>query len=103
MDSFSAVLLAKEVAGPSAEPALAQSGDHVVILVHGIRDYALWQSTVRSALEAEGLRVEATNYGRFNLIEFLIPVIHFFRKRAAAKVCKQICMVKQNNPDAHIS
>lgn len=80
----------------------AQTDNHVVLLVHGIRDFALWQSIMRSALEAEGFKVEATNYGRLSLVEFLVPFASFFRKRAAAKICNQIRIVKQNNPNAHI-
>lgn len=50
----------------SASSAIVK--DQVVILVHGIRDFALWQTTIRSTLEQEGFKTEATNYGRFNLI-----------------------------------
>ncbi|MGY4300439.1 hypothetical protein ACVWXN_008534 [Bradyrhizobium sp. i1.4.4] len=58
---------------------------HVVILVHGIRDYALWQSRVRSELEAAGFVVEPTNYGRFGLVQFLAPV-PFFRHWAISQI-----------------
>ena len=75
---------------------------HVVILVHGIRDFALWQDVIRGALEEEGFKVEATNYGRVNLLEFLVP-IWFFRKRAIHAIWSQIRIVKQNNPNADIS
>jgi hypothetical protein len=69
---------------------------HVVILVHGIRDFALWQTRIRSALEEEGLKTEATNYGRFNLIQFLLPG-SYFRNKAIATVWNQIRIIKQNN------
>jgi alpha-beta hydrolase superfamily lysophospholipase len=75
---------------------------HVVLLVHGIRDFALWQNTIRSALEDTGFKVEAINYGRFNLLEFLVPV-SFFRRKAIATVWNQIRIVKDINPDAFIS
>lgn len=74
----------------------------VVILIHGIRDFALWQNSVRNALEEAGMAVEAINYGRFNLLEFLSPIA-FFRKRAIEKVWRQIRIVRQNNPQADIS
>jgi pimeloyl-ACP methyl ester carboxylesterase len=48
------------------------------------------------------LVVEATNYGRFNLVEFLLPLA-FFRKRSIEQVWRQIRIVRQNNPDADIS
>jgi hypothetical protein len=56
--------------------------DHVVILVHGIRDYALWQDAIRTELESEGFKVELSNYERLNLVEFLEPTT-ILRRRAA--------------------
>src|SRR5947209_17498657 len=75
---------------------------HVVVLIHGVRDFALWQHSVRATLEEEGFSAEATNYGRLNLLEFLMP-IGFLRKRAIGTVWRQIRIVRQNNPDADIS
>jgi pimeloyl-ACP methyl ester carboxylesterase len=75
---------------------------HVVILVHGIRDFALWQSNIRSALEEEGFKSEPTNYGRFNLVQFLIP-IPYFRNQAIDAVWNQIKIIKQNNDQALLS
>lgn len=80
----------------------ATPDEHVVLLVHGIRDHALWQSAVRNDLERAGFIVEATNYGRFNLLQFLLP-IRFFRKRAIQSVWKQIRIVRQAHPSAAIS
>jgi hypothetical protein len=84
------------------EEQRARVEKHVVILVHGIRDFARWQTNVRDSLENEGFKSESTNYGRFNLIEFLLP-LSYFRKRAIAEVWKQIRIIKQNNPDALLS
>jgi hypothetical protein len=75
---------------------------HVVILVHGIRDFALWQSSIRTTLEEAGFKSEATNYGRLGLFQFLIP-IPYFRRKAIEKVWDQIRTVKQNNDGAHLS
>jgi hypothetical protein len=69
---------------------------HVVILVHGIHDFALWQTNIRSALEDDGFKVEATNYGRLNILQFLAP-FSFFRKKAISTVWNQIRIIKQNN------
>jgi pimeloyl-ACP methyl ester carboxylesterase len=82
------------------EPVVAKP--HVVILVHGIRDFALWQTTIRSTLEDAGFKTEATNYGRFNLVEFLAP-ISFFRRKAIEAVWNQIRIIKQNNEGALLS
>jgi TIR domain len=51
----------------------------VVVLVHDIRDFALWQSKIRATLQKAGLVAEPTNYGRFSLFRFLAPV-PFFRR-----------------------
>ena len=78
------------------------SRTHVVILVHGIRDFALWQDTIRLALEEEQFKVEATNYGRLNLIEFLVPG-SYFRNRAISTIWNQIQIIQQNNKNALVS
>jgi hypothetical protein len=75
---------------------------HIVILVHGIRDFALWQSEIRSVLEEEGFKVEATNYGRVNLFQFLLPIAAL-RQRPIEELWKQIRIVKQNNEGALLS
>lgn len=52
-----------------AEPdkfSSASAKTHIVILIHGIRDYALWQNSIRSTLEEAGLVVEPTNYNLVN-------------------------------------
>jgi pimeloyl-ACP methyl ester carboxylesterase len=74
----------------------------VVLLVHGIRDYALWENSIRATLEGAGFKVEPTNYGRFNLIKFLLP-IWFFRKLAIEEVWRQIRIVINANPNKPIS
>lgn len=74
----------------------------VVILVHGIRDFALWQNSVRTPLKAAGFEVEPTNYGRLNLIRFLMPIF-WFRKAAVKAIEKQIRMVQLKHPGKRIS
>lgn len=63
--------------------------DHVVVLVHGIRDFAYWQVDVRQALETRGFIVEMTNYERFDLLRFLAPV-PWFRNATIERVWHQI-------------
>jgi hypothetical protein len=53
-------------------------------------------------LEGAGFKVEPTNYGRFNLLKFLLP-FWFFRRQAIEDVWKQIRVVVSNNPNAEIS
>jgi hypothetical protein len=54
-----------------------RQGNHArdrVILVHGIRTRALWYDTIRPVLTQNNFDVALTNYGRFYLIRFLIPL-----------------------------
>ena len=74
----------------------------LVLLVHGIRDIARWQSEIASALERHGFAVELTNYGRMNLLEFLIPV-PFFRQRATSKIWTQMQHAMELHPHFDIS
>lgn len=74
----------------------------VVVLVHGIRDFALWQNSIRSCLEETGFTVESTNYGRFNLIQFLLP-FGWFRRAAIETVHRQLRIVAQENPNRNVS
>ena len=77
------------------------SDAHVIILVHGIRDYALWQERIRRVL-AEEFIVESTNYGRFDLFRFLVPG-NYFRNWAIESVWNQIRDVKKEYPNAKFS
>ncbi len=78
------------------------SDKHLVLLVHGIRDHALWQSRIRKSLEEAGFTVEPTNFGLFNALQFIIPV-SYFRNKAIQTVWRQIRVIRQSNPDSKIS
>jgi hypothetical protein len=73
-----------------------RQANHVIILVHGIRDFALWQEVVGKSLTQNGLQIAATNYGRFDLIRFLVP-IQYFRRKAIDEVLKQIRIAKETS------
>lgn len=78
------------------------STPHLVILVHGIRDIARWQGEVGTALEAEGLIVEHTSYGRWNLVLFLLP-FDFIRRIAMKRVWTDIQHARMLHPGADVS
>jgi pimeloyl-ACP methyl ester carboxylesterase len=82
------------------DPKIARTD--VVILVHGIRDFALWQNSIRATLEKSGFTVEATNYGRLNLLRFLFPM-DWFRRYALSAVSKQVKMVYFAHPNKRVS
>lgn len=77
----------------------AESGEHLVILIHGIRDIARWQNEIKQTLKDEGFAVESTNYGRMNLLEFLLPT-PYFRNKAKLTVWTQIQHAKLLHPKA---
>lgn len=85
-----------------AEHSVEKNAEHVVVLVHGIRDFAYWQSDIRHCLEARGFRVELTNYERFDLLRFLAP-IPWFRNRVVERIWKQIEQVYQIHAGKKIS
>ena len=67
----------------------ATSDTHAVILIHGIRTRAAWLNTIRHTLEEVGFKVAPTNYGRFDVFRFLLP-IPVFRRMAADRIAAQI-------------
>lgn len=95
-------MVADQLSGGLEESSSGAAKAPVVILVHGIRDFALWQSNVRAALEEEGFKIEATNYGRLNVLQFLLP-FPYFRKQASETVWNQIRIIKQNNETSPLS
>jgi hypothetical protein len=92
---------------PDAQPVPnvegeVRSKEHVVILVHGIRDYAYWQSAVRKSLEDAKFKVELTNYMRLDLFRFILPG-EYFRRLIFDKIWTQIEFARKRHPDAVFS
>jgi hypothetical protein len=56
----------------------------LVVLVHGIRTYASWHREFRPLLERHHFDVELTNYGRFDLVRFLLPISRAFPVHSSA-------------------
>jgi hypothetical protein len=75
--------------------------DQVIILIHGIRDRALWQNEIGSVLRKE-FEVEPANYGRFDIFRFLVP-ISFFRNQAIESVWDQIRDIRKRYPNRKYS
>lgn len=74
----------------------------VIIMIHGIRTYAIWTTAVRSCLEAEGFIVEPTNYMRLDALRFLLPS-SYFRNQVIERVWLQIRDVIKQHPGKDIS
>ena len=78
------------------------STKQVVVLIHGIRTWARWYTSVSEQLTDAGFEVERTNYGRFDLVRFLLPV-PWFRKRAVANVSRDLRDVFDTHQDQLVS
>lgn len=87
--SFSEIRTSKEV-------------EDVIILVHGIRTYAEWQSMLRREFSRLGIPVEPTNYGYFDVFRFLVPV-PWFRAEALNRVRILAEQVRADYPQAKVS
>jgi hypothetical protein len=85
--------------GPSDTTA---RGKPLVILMHGIRTRAFWYEEVRAELERSGFAVELTNFGKFSLLKFLLP-ISLIRFMVIRRVRKQIEKAAELHPGARVS
>ena len=85
---------------PDASDAEAPHGDpgSVVVLVHGIRTYARWMNQIEPSLKAAGFAVERTNYGRLDLLRFLIPIPRL-RKFAVHHVQTDVRTIRMKYPE----
>lgn len=71
------------------ETETSASDAHLVIIIHGIRDFAFWTDDISRSLRKNGLKVARANYEWMNIVQFLLPV-PFFRNRARDKVWAQV-------------
>lgn len=89
------------VAQPGAQsvdsPSTSAQPPHVVILVHGIRDFALWEDAIGKVLKGQQFIAQSTNYGRYDLFRFLLPV-SYFRNKAIESIWNQIRDVRKQYP-----
>jgi pimeloyl-ACP methyl ester carboxylesterase len=76
----------------------APAFDTVVILIHGIRTAARWQSRVAALLEAEtGARVIPLKYGYFDTLRFLCP-FRLCRSGPIERLRRQIDGIRDQYP-----
>jgi hypothetical protein len=79
----------------------AEEIDHVILLVHGIRDIGAWQKKVSSQLVQAGTTIEQVRYGLYPLIRFLCPIN--LSNVAVGRVLKQLRDLKVQYPKAKVS
>jgi len=87
---------------PDSEPTRAVAPRRpVVILIHGIRTHALWQSEIQATLRDEGVVAHLTKYEYLDLIRFLTPG-PYFRRGVIEKVKAQIRAIAQDGAPVSI-
>jgi hypothetical protein len=67
---------------------LKQDG-HLVIVIHGIRDFGFWKDDLSRSLKTAHFKVARANYGRMGVFQFLLP-IPYLRNLAKDEVWGQI-------------
>jgi pimeloyl-ACP methyl ester carboxylesterase len=75
--------------------------EHVIVMVHGIRDVGAWQRTVSNALQAPKTEVIQFRFGLYPAIRFLFPFN--LSGTAVRKVVEKFRDVKAEYPNAKIS
>lgn len=75
--------------------------EHVIVMVHGIKDVGAWQKTVSGALRAPKTEVVQFRFGLYPAIRFLFPFN--LSGPAVRKVVEKFRDVKAEYPNAKIS
>jgi pimeloyl-ACP methyl ester carboxylesterase len=85
-----------------ADKAKENVESHVLILLHGVRDFGQWQPVLRDALAPDGIKCEAVNYGYFDVLKFLFP-FRPFRDATVRNVAQRVREIQSLNPGARFS
>lgn len=75
--------------------------EHVILLIHGIRDIGAWQSNVSRNLVQRGTVVEQIRYGYYPEVRFLFPID--LSHGPVQRVLKRIRALKNQYPNARMS
>jgi Leucine Rich repeats (2 copies) len=74
----------------------------VVLLIHGIRDFAEWQDMVSTVLaEIPATEISPLKYGRFDALKFWFPL--WTRRAPIRKILRRIRDAHARNPSAKLS
>lgn len=87
---------------PEEEEKASEAPEHVVVLIHGISDYAVWNESIRPTLERAGFKVVQISYGIYSALQFLVP-FSTFRRKAAERFRSDIRLIAIQHPNALIS
>ena len=96
---------ATDVAGSVAAAAnfgrSREDYDHVIVLVHGIRDIGAWQLRVSRSLDHPGTTTKQVRYGLYPAVRFLFPIN--LSGGPVRKVTQALNDLKYEYPKARIS
>lgn len=76
--------------------------DHVVIMVHGIRDFGEWEDALDRELGKSGIVTVGIKYGYFDAFRFLFPG-SWFRNAVIRKVAQRVREAQALYPNAQYS
>ena len=74
---------------------------HIVLVVHGIRDFGEWQQMVREEIEEPGTIVIPIKFGYFNVLRFLIPFAT--RQAPLRRIEREMLSVTNDHGSAKLS
>lgn len=74
---------------------------HVIVLIHGIKDIGAWQSNVSQHLVEDGTVVEQIRYGKYLASRFLCPID--LSGGAVDRVLKELQSLHHEYPNARVS
>lgn len=79
-----------------------RSVSKVIVTVHGIRTFGLWQERLGDLLKTTGFegRVYHFKYGYFSSLAFLMPPLRFFM---ILRFCRYLQLLRTTFPNATIS
>ena len=80
----------------------AHEYEHVIVLIHGIRDVGAWQHNVSRELVKRKVKVVQKRYKLFGGLEFLFP-LRFFRESRVKAVAKGLEDVQRTYKNAKMS
>lgn len=76
--------------------------NHVLIMVHGIRDFGEWEQALEQELPKDDIATVAIKYGYFDAFRFLFP-FSTFRKAVIVKVAQRVRDAQALYPNAKYS
>jgi hypothetical protein len=86
---------------PASVAAPQPKVEHVVILIHGIRDFGAWHQKVEQALGSDAIRVVMPKYGWFGPLKFIAPL--YTRSKPLARIKQAFDDAAHAFPNANIS